>query len=113
MRSNLHWPLLHGGLTAATLFIAIASLCLGQYHLSLNEVFHELTHGAPDSGIAGQIVWSVRLPRVAMALLAGGSLGYAARLYKGVFHNPLVVPAYHRRDLRLRLRRHAGDPAGF
>lgn len=92
MRSNLHWPLLHGGLTAATLFIAIASLCLGQYHLSLNEVFHELTHGAPDSGIAGQIVWSVRLPVVAMALLAGGSLGLCGATLQGVFHNPLVDP---------------------
>lgn len=92
MRSNLHWALLHGGLAAATLFIAIASLCLGQYHLSLNEVFHELTHGAPDSGIAGQIVWSVRLPRVAMALLAGGSLGLCGATLQGVFHNPLVDP---------------------
>lgn len=92
MRSNLHWALLHGGLTAATLFIAIASLCTGQYHLSLNEVFHELTHGAPDSGIAGQIVWSVRLPRVAMALLAGGSLGLCGATLQGVFHNPLVDP---------------------
>ncbi|MFE1282416.1 FecCD family ABC transporter permease [Klebsiella aerogenes] len=92
MRSNLHWALLHGGLAAATLFIAIASLCLGQYHLSLNEVFHELTHGAPGSGVAGQIVWSVRLPRVAMALLAGGSLGLCGATLQGVFHNPLVDP---------------------
>lgn len=92
MRSNLHWALLHGGLAAATLFIAIASLCLGQYHLGLNEVFHELTHGAPGSGVAGQIVWSVRLPRVAMALLAGGSLGLCGATLQGVFHNPLVDP---------------------
>ncbi len=92
MRSNLHWTLLHGGLAAATLFIAIASLCLGQYPLSLNEVFHELTHSASASAVAGQIVWSVRLPRVAMALLAGGSLGLCGATLQGVFHNPLVDP---------------------
>ncbi|HDT5515411.1 TPA: iron ABC transporter permease [Klebsiella aerogenes] len=92
MRSNLHWALLHGGLAAATLFIAIASLCLGQYPLSLNEVFNELTHSASASAVAGQIVWSVRLPRVAMALLAGGSLGLCGATLQGVFHNPLVDP---------------------
>lgn len=62
MRSNAYWTLLHGGLAAATLFIAVASLCLGQYPLSLGDVFHQLTSWASGDGVAGEIVWSVRLP---------------------------------------------------
>lgn len=93
MHNNIHrWTLLHGGLAAATLFIAVVSLCLGQYPLSLSEVFHQLLQGAPGSGVAGQIVWSVRLPRVVMALLAGGALGLCGATLQGVFQNPLVAP---------------------
>ncbi len=40
----------------------------------------------------GQIVWSVRLPRVVMALLAGGALGLCGATLQGVFQNPLVDP---------------------
>jgi iron complex transport system permease protein len=92
MRSNAYWTLLHGGLAAATLFIAVASLCLGQYPLSLGDVFHQLTSWASGDGVAGQIVWSVRLPRVVMALLAGGALGLCGATLQGVFQNPLVDP---------------------
>ncbi len=40
----------------------------------------------------GQIVWSVRLPRVVMALLVGGALGLCGATLQGVFQNPLVDP---------------------
>lgn len=43
-------------------------------------------------GVIGQIVWSVRLPRVVMALLAGGALGLCGATLQGVFQNPLVDP---------------------
>ncbi|MDU7298020.1 MAG: iron chelate uptake ABC transporter family permease subunit [Klebsiella pneumoniae] len=38
------------------------------------------------------LVWSVRLPRVVMALLAGGALGLCGATLQGVFQNPLVDP---------------------
>ncbi|STV09274.1 putative ABC transport system permease component [Klebsiella pneumoniae] len=60
----------------------------------------------------GQIVWSVRLPRVVMALLAGGALGLCGATLQGVFQNPLVDPHIIGGDRRLRLWRHAGDPVG-
>ncbi len=51
-------------------------------------------HGpsAAGEGVIGQIVWSVRLPRVVMALLAGGALGLCGATLQGVFQNPLVDP---------------------
>ncbi|HHT0091375.1 TPA: FecCD family ABC transporter permease [Raoultella planticola] len=92
MLSNRHPALLQGGLALATLLIAVASLCAGQYHLSLSEVFSQLGHLSSADGVAGQIVWSVRLPRVIMALLAGGALGLCGATLQGVFQNPLVDP---------------------
>lgn len=75
----------------ATLGIAVASLCFGQYPLSLSAVGHTV-HLPPGEGVIGQIVWSVRLPRVVMALLAGGALGLCGATLQGVFQNPLVDP---------------------
>lgn len=79
-------------LALATLGIAVASLCFGQYPLSLSAVGHTLVHLPPGEGVIGQIVWSVRLPRVVMALLAGGALGLCGATLQGVFQNPLVDP---------------------
>ena len=74
-----HRPwLLQGSLALATLAIAVASLCFGQFPLSLSAVGHTLVHLPPGEGVIGQIVWSVRLPRVVMALLAGARWGCAA-----------------------------------
>ncbi|MEA4402469.1 iron chelate uptake ABC transporter family permease subunit [Klebsiella pneumoniae] len=92
MPANHHPWLVQGSLALATLAIAVASLCFGQYPLSLSAVGHTLVHLPPGEGVIGQIVWSVRLPRVVMALLAGGALGLCGTTLQGVFQNPLVVP---------------------
>ncbi|QXC97678.1 FecCD family ABC transporter permease [Klebsiella sp. PL-2018] len=92
MRSHRHPALLQCTLGLVTIVIAIASLCLGQYPLSLAEVFRQLAHLPPLDGVAGQVVWSVRLPRIVMALLAGGALGLCGATLQGVFQNPLVDP---------------------
>ncbi len=113
MPANSQPWLVQGSLALATLAIAVASLCFGQYPLSLSaELGHTLVHLPPGEGVIGQIVWSVRLPRVVMALLAGGALGLCGATLQGVFQNPAGGPPHHRGDRRLRLRRHAGDPVG-
>lgn len=92
MPANHHPCLVQGSLALVTLAIAVASLCFGQYPLSLSAVGHTLVHLPPGEGVIGQIVWSVRLPRVVMALLAGGALGLCGATLQGVFQNPLVDP---------------------
>ncbi|MFW7756913.1 FecCD family ABC transporter permease [Klebsiella pneumoniae] len=92
MPANSQPWLVHGSLALVTLAIAVASLCFGQYPLSLSAVGHTLVHLPPGEGVIGQIVWSVRLPRVVMALLAGGALGLCGATLQGVFQNPLVDP---------------------
>ena len=92
MPANSQPWLVQGSLALATLAIAVASLCFGQYPLSLSAVGHTLVHLPPGEGVIGQIVWSVRLPRVVMALLVGGALGLCGATLQGVFQNPLVDP---------------------
>lgn len=62
-------------LIVVVLLLGVSSLCLGQYPLSLSEVFYHLTHYSDAEGIASQVIWTVRLPRILMALLAGGRAG--------------------------------------
>lgn len=49
MRSHRHPALLQCTLALVTIVIAIASLCLGQYPLSLAEVFRQLAHLSPST----------------------------------------------------------------
>ncbi|EJB8472782.1 iron ABC transporter permease [Citrobacter freundii] len=89
--SNRAFPL-QPILITVVLLLGVGSLCVGQYPLSLRDVFSLLSHYADSQGMAHQVVWTVRLPRILMALLAGGALGLCGATLQGVFHNPLVDP---------------------
>jgi iron complex transport system permease protein len=48
-----------------------------------------------DSGVSAaewNVVWKIRMPRVALGGLVGGMLAIAGASYQGVFRNPLVDP---------------------
>lgn len=48
-----------------------------------------------DAGITRQqhdLIWQIRMPRVALAALVGGALSISGAAYQGVFRNPLVDP---------------------
>lgn len=48
-----------------------------------------------DSGLTTSqeaILWSIRLPRMALSMLVGAALGMAGTSYQGVFRNPLADP---------------------
>lgn len=56
-----------------------------------------LSHIGIDSGIyfeprTDSILWNIRLPRVVLGILVGGSLGIAGAALQGVFRNPLAEP---------------------
>ncbi len=42
--------------------------------------------------VADSIVWQIRLPRVLLAGLVGGTLAFSGAAYQGVFRNPLADP---------------------
>lgn len=81
-------------LIATVLLLGLGSLCLGQYPLSLSEVFYHLMHYSDAEGIAGQVIWTVRLPRILMALLAGGALGLCGATLQGIVTEENLFLAY-------------------
>ncbi|ADO48385.1 FecCD family ABC transporter permease [[Enterobacter] lignolyticus] len=92
MHSRNRYRALQTLLILLTCALALGSLCLGQYRLSAGDVMTRLLHPGQFPDITRQVVWSVRLPRVVMALLAGGALGLCGATLQGVFRNPLVDP---------------------
>ncbi len=86
-----------GLLAAALVILAVASVVLGRYPISMKEL----------AGIvAGQFLeterfWTPtqealllnhRLPRIVLACLVGACLSAAGSAYQGVFHNPMSAP---------------------
>src|SRR5690606_39472046 len=45
------------------------------------------------SPLHANVLWSIRLPRVLMALVVGGALAVAGIVLQGVFRNPLAEPS--------------------
>ncbi|OEU86458.1 heme ABC transporter permease [Streptomyces abyssalis] len=85
------------GLLAALVALGLLSAGIGAYGIPVGDVLGSLAHrlgvgGAPLDRVAESVLWNVRLPRVALALLAGASLGCAGALMQGVFGNPLAEP---------------------
>jgi iron complex transport system permease protein len=83
-----------GALTVLMLLlilVALASLTIGSYSLSLHDWWQVLI--APtESGTAGIVLLQVRLPRLLAAMLVGGGLALAGAAYQGLFNNPMVSP---------------------
>lgn len=107
---KIGWPLV--GLVALCAGIWLLSLMLGQYTVSLPNVFRilfaRLAELLPDAwepavkdffGLqptwekaAQTVVLQVRLPRATAAALIGAALAASGAAYQGVFRNPLVSP---------------------
>ena len=48
--------------------------------------------GVPFESRTDAILWNIRLPRIVLGVLVGGSLGIAGAALQGVFRNPLAEP---------------------
>lgn len=51
-----------------------------------------LSWGTPPDRVAESVLWDIRLPRVALAVTVGASLGCAGALMQGSLGNPLAEP---------------------
>ncbi len=84
-------------------FVMLAAVVLlatgvGSVGVAPGEVVQVLWFGAtgqlgeaPNS-VAATIVWRIRLPRVLLAALVGGSLALSGAAFQGLFRNPLADP---------------------
>ena len=77
-------------------YAAPFALCLillpqwGGVRTSVLQAFREWSSGAP--GEAWAIVFQLRVPRVLMALMAGGSLAITGACFQAILRNPLAEP---------------------
>ncbi|MDY0813492.1 iron ABC transporter permease [Kitasatospora purpeofusca] len=90
--------LLTVGLAAALVLCAVLAAGTGAYRIPLGDILASFGHRLGLGGhqldrVPESVLWNVRLPRVVLALLVGGSLGCAGALMQGVFGNPLAEPA--------------------
>jgi iron complex transport system permease protein len=87
-------------LPASVAFLAVALLVgalVGPVHLgAVNVVQATFAHvfglHSPLSGADDAILWQLRLPRVILGAVVGGTLAAAGAAYQGVFRNPLADP---------------------
>jgi iron complex transport system permease protein len=77
----------------------LAGLAIGPVHIGPLAILEAAAAKLPffhvHSGLSqtdATIVWQLRAPRVALALLVGGMLAVAGASYQGVFRNPLADP---------------------
>ncbi len=84
-------------LAVLTALAAIAALGIGRYGIPFGRVIAILLSplAAPESPVTeveATVVFTVRLPRILLALLAGAGLALSGAALQGVFRNPLVGP---------------------
>jgi len=79
------------GLAAVLIAVAAGSLCFGRYGVA-PEAWWKLLADPAHGGVAGIVIWNVRLPRIVAGMAIGGGLSAAGAAYQGLFRNPMVSP---------------------
>lgn len=73
------------------ILVSIISLGIGKFSLSLPDVWTIIT-GGEISAIKRNVFFTLRLPRILMALIAGLGFGMSGSVYQIIFKNPLASP---------------------
>ncbi|WP_246268074.1 FecCD family ABC transporter permease [Nonomuraea typhae] len=74
-------------LTVLLATLCVASAGIGAVHVPFDEVLAGLVQPGEH-----QVLWQIRFPRVALAVLVGAALAVAGAGMQGVFGNPLAEP---------------------
>lgn len=91
------WPL-YLILFMLLLSAVVLAFATGRYSvpplMTLRILLHPIIGGEADwTATVETVVWEIRLPRIAGALLVGASLAAAGATYQCIFRNPLISPA--------------------
>jgi len=82
-------------LVVILLLAVLVAAMVGPYPLAPGEVIAAIARrmiGAAQAGPIDTVLFQIRLPRVAAALLVGAALAAAGASYQTLFRNPLVSP---------------------
>lgn len=67
------------------------NICIGSVKIGLRDIIQMLAGQEREKTIM-RILWDIRLPRAAAALILGGALALAGYLLQTFFHNPIAGP---------------------
>ncbi|MFZ7131817.1 MAG: FecCD family ABC transporter permease [Eubacteriales bacterium] len=97
-KHHIRWKLI---IFSLFLMISIAvSLNIGRYPISLPEMISLVKNAlnpffevhADGSGTIINVFFSIRLPRIILAVIIGAALGASGTVFQGIFKNPLASP---------------------
>ena len=87
--------LFYAVLITVPLMIAVICICLGRYSSTFGETLTaiwQLITGTAGDGNLPKVIFSMRMPRIILAMLAGGGLSVAGLAFQSLFANPLATP---------------------
>ena len=90
MRRKFHTCMIAG--VVILILVSLSSLCMGQFSVSVTDVFRILFHQSTASHNAQIVVWNVRIPRILLSLICGAGLSVAGASFQALFSNPLATP---------------------
>lgn len=86
-------------LVSLLMLALVTGLLAGKYPVSLDQVWWAVrSRVLPDASgplidsTINTVIWDLRVPRMAAAVLVGSTLAAAGAAYQGMFRNPLVSP---------------------
>lgn len=86
--------------TAIALGVGILiAISTGRYPIAFSTLarllfsFIGLDNSGPSLAEPSMVLWSVRVPRILMAVMTGAALSVSGVVFQGLFRNPLVSPA--------------------
>jgi iron complex transport system permease protein len=85
-----------GTLMAALIVVAIVASTIGAAGIPLHRLMAAFGLSAGDGDLIARdrlVLWSIRLPRIALACIVGALLAAAGAIMQGLFRNPLADPA--------------------
>jgi iron complex transport system permease protein len=71
-------------------FLAVYAVAAGEYDLSIRSVLRTIV--GLEQGPATVVVWNIRMPRIAAAIVAGWGLGISGAVIQCLLRNPLGSP---------------------
>ena len=80
---------------ALLVMLALIAVASGRYALTPSEIMDSVYRriaGQRSLRLSDEVLWQIRLPRIALACLVGAALGAAGAAFQHLFRNPLVAP---------------------
>ncbi|MDR2487850.1 MAG: iron ABC transporter permease, partial [Clostridiales Family XIII bacterium] len=98
-RSRIRFRLFMGGAGTLLILLALTCVCVGEYPMQPGTALHilagKLSGAVPDwLPMQENVLFGLRLPRVAASMLVGCALAVSGAAFQGVFKNPLVSPDF-------------------